>query len=140
MNWKSVLGVSLFGVIIGLLNVYGLVTGLEWLVWVIIAFVSAFIIEKTAVKILVTQGFLAGFFQSLLNGIIVFIFWNQYILNHAKVLEDFENMPESLDPKYFSIIAAVLIGLFYGLFIGLVVFIIRKFKTKSKPAGHGESN
>ncbi|MCB0721309.1 MAG: hypothetical protein KDC42_03300 [Ignavibacteriae bacterium] len=133
MNWKSVLALSLFGILMGVLNVYGVTSGLEWILWLVIALISAFVIEKTSERLLVTQGFLVGFLDSLFNGLVTAIFWEKYLLNNPNVLERLSEMPENLAPEFFIIIASVLIGMVYGLFIGLVVFLTRKTKRRSKP-------
>jgi hypothetical protein len=134
MNWKIILGLSLFGILMGVLNVFGLTGGLEWLLWLIIALISAVVIEKSAPKLHVTSGFLVGFLDSLFSGIIVAFFWERYLLQNPDVLERLAQMPEGLAPEFFMLIASVLIGFVYGLFIGLVVFLIRKTKKRSAPA------
>lgn len=136
MNWKVILGLSLFGVLMGILNVFGLAGSLEWLFWLIIALISAVVIEKSAPKLHVTSGFMVGFLDSLFNGIIVAIFWERYLLQNPDVLERLAQMPEGLAPEFFMIIASVLIGFIYGLFIGLVVFLIRKTKKNAPAAGN----
>ncbi|MCB0724938.1 MAG: hypothetical protein KDC73_09530 [Ignavibacteriae bacterium] len=133
MNWKSVLPLSLFGILMGVLNVFGVTSGLEWILWLVIALISALVIEKTSERLLVTQGFLVGFLDSLFNGLVTAIFWEKYLLNNPNVLERLSEMPENLAPEFFIIIASVLIGMVYGLFIGLVVFLTRKAKRRSKP-------
>ena len=132
MNWKTILSLSLFGILMGVLNVFGLTGGLEWLIWLIIALISALIIERTSEKMLVTQGFIVGFLATLYNGIIVAVFWKRYLLENPNVLDRLSQMPEGLAPEFFMIIASVLIGFVYGLFIGLVVFLTRKTKTRSR--------
>ena len=134
MNWKIILGLSLFGILMGVLNVFGLTGGLEWLLWLIIALISAVVIEKSAPKLHVTSGFLVGFLDSLFSGIIVAFFWERYLLQNPDVLNRLAQMPEGLAPEFFMLIASVLIGFVYGLFIGLVVFLIRKTKKRSAPA------
>lgn len=134
MNWKIILGLSLFGILMGVLNVFGLTGGLEWLLWLIIALISAVVIEKSAPKLHVTSGFLVGFLDALFNGIITAIFWERYLLQNPDVLERLAQMPEGLAPEFFMLIASVLIGFVYGLFIGLVVFLIRKTKKRSAAA------
>lgn len=130
MNWKSILTLSLFGALMGILNVFGLTGSLEWVLWLIIALISALILERTSEKMLVTQGFMVGFLASLINGIITAIFWEKYLANNPEVLTRLSEMPEGLAPEFYMIIASVLIGFVYGLFIGLIVFLTRKMKTK----------
>lgn len=134
MNWKSILGLSLFGILMGVLNVFGLTGGLEWLLWLIIALISAVVIEKTSEGLLVTQGFMVGFLDSLFNGIITAVFWEKYLVQNPGVLDRLTEMPEGLAPEFFMIIASVLIGFVYGLFIGLVVYLTRKTKKRTKSA------
>jgi hypothetical protein len=134
MNWKIILGLSLFGILMGILNVFGLTGGLEWILWLIIALISAIVIEKSAPKLHVTSGFLVGFLDTLFNGIITAIFWEKYLLQNPDALNRIAEMPEGLAPEFFMIIASVLIGFVYGLFIGLVVFLIRKTKKRSAGA------
>ena|SRR5688572_5954999 len=134
MNWKIILGLSLFGILMGVLSVFGLTGGLEWLLWLIIALISAVVIERSAPKLHVTSGFLVGFLDSLFSGIIVAFFWERYLLQNPDVLNRLAEMPEGLAPEFFMIIASVLIGFIYGLFIGLVVFLIRKTKRRSAAA------
>ena len=134
MNWKIVLVLSLLGVLIGIGNVFGLIMGIEWLVWLVAAVITAFVIEKTCSKLFVTQGFLTGFLQALFQGLVTAIFYQTYLAHNLEVLDEISKMPADIAPEFYIIIASVLIGLVYGLFIGLVVFIIRKLSKKNPPA------
>ena len=137
MNWKIVLSLSLLGILVGIANVFGFVVGLEWIVWLIVAVITAFAIEKTCKNLLVTQGFLTGFLQALLQGLVTAISYQTYLSNNLEVLDEISKMPQDIKPEFYIIIASVLIGLLYGLFVGLVVFIMRKFSKKSPPPVKG---
>ena len=127
MNWKTILGLSIFGIIMGLLSVYGISKGfIEFGLWMVIAVISALAIERTTQKQLVTHGFLVGFFDGLFHGIVVSIMSTTYFMNRPEVLEQYMQMGEAIPVRFYPIIASVLTGIVYGLFIGLIVYLTRK--------------
>lgn len=132
MNWKVILSLSLFGVLMGILSTLGLTQGyIEIILWLVIAIISALVIERTSQNLLVTQGFLVGFFASLLKGIYTAIFHTTYFLNNPGVQEQFDQITADLPDQFYLIIVSVFAGLIYGLFIGLVVYLTRKTKKRS---------
>lgn len=133
MNWKIVLTLSLFGVLMGVLSTLGFTHGyIEIVLWLVIAIISALVIERSSQNLLVTQGFIVGFLASLLKGIYTAIFSTTYFLNNPGVQEQFDQITADLPDEFYLIIVSVLVGLVYGLFVGFVVYLTRKTKTKSK--------
>lgn len=127
MNWKTILSLSIFGIIMGLLSVYGISKGfIEFALWMVIAVISALAIERTTRDKLVTHGFLVGFLDGLFHGIVVSILADTYFMNRPEVLELYMQMGETIPVRFFPIIASVLTGIVYGLFIGLIVYLTRK--------------
>lgn len=131
MNWKLIFGLAGFGILMGVLSLFGYTVGLELILWLVIAVLCAVVIAKVlAVKHFVT-GLLVGLFDGIFNSIVQSAFFDTYLSNNPRVAEGFGPVPGGLDPRMFVLIAGPFVGLLYGLFLGLVAWLAGKVIRKS---------
>lgn len=131
MNWKIILLLSLFGVLMGLNYVFGLIQGLEWLLWLIIAIISAYVLYKQTDRLLFTHAVLTGIIMGIFNTIVQSALFDKYLENTPES-EGIPQWPITIEPQYFLLMAGPFVGIVYGLVIGLFALIIKKILKKHK--------
>jgi hypothetical protein len=125
MKWKTILLLSLFGILMGLNSVFGIIKNVEWILWIIIAIVSAYVLNRRTEKLLVTHAVVTGLFMGILNAIIQSSLFDSYLANNPEI-EGFKQWPITAEPQYFLLMAGPFLGIIYGLIIGLFGLIIKK--------------
>jgi hypothetical protein len=131
MNWKLVLQLSVFGLIMAFATVFLIPEMIEPVFWVAIFLFCAYIIAQRARS----RYFWHGFFLSLVNCIWItaahIAFYNTYITNHpniAKMAQDHPFLPTH--PRLAILITGPVFGIVCGFIIGLFAFIAAKFVKK----------
>jgi hypothetical protein len=130
MNWKIILLLSLFGVVMGIASLFGISQGVEWILWIIIAFASAFILSVNVTNKFFAHALFIGLLDGIYPSVIQLAFFDTYILNNPQLLEGFQQLPATVEPRLFVLVIGPFIGIVYGLFIGLITRIIEKFRKK----------
>lgn len=132
MNWKLVFTLALFGVAMGIAAVLGFYPpSLEWLLWLIISLLCAWIIVKKAAVKPFLHGFMVGLLDGLAAPIITAIFFSTYVANNPSYADQAKQLPAGLDMRTFGLILAPVIGVVYGLVLGLFAWLAGKIFKKS---------
>ncbi len=136
MNWKVLLPLSGFGIAMGCLALFGLTKGVEPILWLLIYILSALVIAKRAGP----KYFLHGFLLGVLNGIWVTLihayFFDTYILHNPEMLEQYQKIPQSINPRVMMFIIGPLIGAVTGVVAGLLAILAaRIFRRNPNPSG-----
>jgi len=132
MNWKLLLTLSLFGLIMAAATVSLIPEKTEPAFWLVIFIFCAYIIAKRCTG----RYFLHGFVLSLLNSIwitaIHIIYWSTYMHNHADMDPAKMHIPASMwmHPRRFTLITGPIFGVIFGLVQGLFAFIASKIVKK----------
>jgi hypothetical protein len=136
MNWKLIFGLSLFGLAMAIATVYLIPTKFEWIFWLIIFIICAYLIAKNAPG----NYFLHGFLVSIVNSIWItathVILFTTYVANHPEVVDMNSKMPLADHPKRLMVIAGPIIGIISGLVLGLFAFIASKIVKKPVAGAH----
>ena len=130
MNWKTILLLSLFAILMGFLSVFGIIPDFEWLMWLVIAIVSGYVLNKQTKKLLFTHAVVTGIIMGVFNAVIQSVLFDTYLLTDPQI-EGLSQWPTTIEPQYFLLIAGPFIGIVYGLLIGLFALIIEKI-SKSR--------
>ncbi len=134
MNWKLIFGLAGFGVLMGLLSLFGYTQGIEWLLWLLIAVICSVFIGKMLSGKYFLTGLVVGLLDGILNSIVQSVFFDAYLSNNPKAAEGFGPIPGGLDPRIFVLIAGPFIGLLYGLVLGFLAWLTGKiFKKQPVP-------
>jgi hypothetical protein len=133
MNWKLILTLACFGILMGILSVNGLTQLLiEPILWTIIAIFSAYRIAKGSVQKTFVHGLVIGLFMGVLNSVVQAIFFEMYLANNPHSTEGFSQMPGGISGQLFIVIASPAIGLAYGVVIGSFSLLAAKlFKGRA---------
>lgn len=130
MNWKTILLLSLFAILMGVLSVFGVIPDFEWLMWLVIAIVSGYVLNKQTKKLLFTHAVVTGIIMGVFNAVIQSVLFDTYLLTDPQI-EGLSQWPTTIEPQYFLLIAGPFIGIVYGLVIGLFALIFKKISKSS---------
>ncbi len=123
MNWKLILQLSMFGLVMGLATVFVIPSKIEPLFWLVIFVVCAHVIAKQTSK-----PFLHGLCLGLANCVWItgahVLLFHQYIATHAQEAQMMQSMPAS--PRIMMAIVGPVVGLVSGVVIGLFSLLASK--------------
>ena len=123
MNWKLIFTLSLFGLAMAFGSVFLIPENMEWIFWLIIFLICAYLIAKYAPG----KYFLHGLMVSIVNSIWITIaqimFYTTYVANHPGWLAMNAQGPLAEHPKRMMAISGPIAGIAFGLVLGLMAFI-----------------
>jgi hypothetical protein len=135
MNWKIVLQLSLFGLIMAFGTISLIKTPLEEMpFWLAIFVFCAYIIAKRCAGSYFLNGFMVSIFNCFWILLVHLIFFHTFMQNHQMAANS--GMPASMatHPRLVMIVFGAIIGIVSGLVLGLFAFIASKIVKKSMPA------
>jgi hypothetical protein len=132
MNWKTIFSLSLFGFLMGIASIFGYTKGIEWILWIVIGVISAFVINKSGGKLFLNS-LLTGICMAIVNSIIQAVFIDMYIQNNPEATQQTQDGALEFTVGL-VLLMGIPIGIVYGLFIALLVWIFSKFVRKPQTA------
>lgn len=135
MNWRIIISLSLFGLIMAFGTVALIPQNFEPLFWLVIFIFCAYSIAKTCPG----RYFLHGFLVSMVNCIWItvahILFYKIYMEHHPSMAEMNSNMPMPLSrhPRLLMLVSGPFFGIFSGVILGLFSFIASKIVKKTAP-------
>jgi hypothetical protein len=132
MNWRLIITLSLFGLVMAVGTVYFIPSNIEPFCWLPIFLICAYIVAKKAPG----KYFLHGFCTSLVNCIWItgahILLFSTYIAKHVQELEMSNKMPLLQGhPRQQMLIMGPIVGIASGLVLGLFCFIASKIVKKA---------
>ena len=133
MNWKLIVGLSLFGLLIGIAGVSFITSRHEPFAWLIAFLISAYLIARYAPG----WYFVHGLAVALLNSIWVtaahLLFYPTYVANHPEFVQMLVATPLANRPRVFMLAQAPVAGVVSGIVLGLFAFIAsRVFRRRGR--------
>jgi len=132
MNWKLILQLSLFGLVMAIATVFVIPSNIEPIFWLAIFIVCAFLIAKKCAD----KYFHTGLFVSILNSVWIttvhILLFGTYIANHHQEAAMMSKMPIPDSPKLMMLITGPVIGIISGLILGLFAFVASKILKKKQ--------
>jgi hypothetical protein len=127
MNWFIIALFSVFGAIMGTLSIKGYTQKLEPFLWLLFAFITALVLSKSIGNRSFFHAFLIGVAWGVLNGLIQFSFFDQYLSNNPRVQEDFKKSTAiGLKPRYLLLVTGPVIGAVTGAVMGGLTLLLKK--------------
>ena len=132
MNWKLILQLSLFGLVMGVATVFFISSSVEPFCWLVIFLISAYAIARTARG----RPFLHGVCVGLANSVWVtgahILLADQYLARHAREAAMMNSMPMPTHPRLMMALMGPVIGLASGIVLGIFAVVATRFV---RPAG-----
>jgi len=133
MNWKLILQLSLFGVAMGLATVFFIPQHVEWLFWLIIFVVCAYIIAHACLSGRFWHGLLLGIANSVWITAAHIVFFTHYLATHAQEAAMMKTMPLPDSPRLTMALFGPIIGVLSGIVIGLLALLTGLLVKPSEP-------
>jgi hypothetical protein len=131
MNWKLILQLSLFGLVMAFATVFWIPTTIEPVFWLIIFILCAYFIAKRSPG----KHFLHGFLVSLVNCVWITTvhvsLYSAYMANHPEMAEMSARMPLPDHPRLMMALTGPVFGVISGLVLGLFSFLAGKIVKRS---------
>jgi hypothetical protein len=120
MNWRLILSLSLFGLVLGIASVIGLTREREWIGWLLIGAYAAW---KFGTRIR-EEFFLHGFYLGILTGVfgscVQALFISAYLGSNPRMVEALNALPQGLHPSAVILIMGPIIGTVIGVVYGVM--------------------
>jgi len=126
MNWKTVVELSLFGLLIGIGTVFVIPSTVEPLLWIVVFVASAYVIARRCPGREFVHGLLVGIANSVWVTAAHVVFFHQYLANHPQEAAMMSSMPLPDSPRLMMSMVGPLIGIVSGALIGLLALLARK--------------
>jgi len=132
MNWKLILQLSLFGLVMGVATVFFISSSVEPFCWLVVFLISAYAIARGAPG----RPFLHGVYVGLANSVWVtgahILLADQYLARHAREAAMMNSMPMPTHPRLMMALIGPVIGLVSGIVLGIFAVVATRFV---RPAG-----
>lgn len=126
MNWRLIVSLSGFGLVMGIASVLGLTQGWEGLLWLLIGvFCALWMARRVAAKHF-RHGFLAGLLGGCLAPLLQAIFFATYLDNNPQLRESFQQIPAGIAARTFVFLLIPVIAILSGLALGLLTWAAGK--------------
>ena len=136
MNWKLILQLSLFGLVMGIATVFAIPSKIEPAFWLVIFLYCAYAIAKGSAG--AGLHFLHGLLLGLANSVWItashILFYDAYIARHAQEAAQMQNPALPFSGKAMMAVVGPVIGLLSGVILGVFALIAGKLvKTPAVP-------
>ncbi|MHB1051303.1 MAG: hypothetical protein ACYC09_14585 [Bacteroidota bacterium] len=127
MKWMTILLLSLVGVCMGGVSLFGYTQQIELILWTIIALATAFFIARTTSHNIFVHGFLAGLGMGILNAAVQAVGFSLYAQYNEFAAAEIKNFSSGMSPRLFIMLSSLFIGGIYGSVIGALSLAAAKF-------------
>lgn len=131
MRWGWIWALAPLGLAEGVATVLGwLIPAAEFLVWMLIAVIMAYVLARQAPGRFVLHGFFAGLIGAVLAQTMHALFYEAYVANNPGVAEKLATQP--LPPRMFILGTGLFIGALYGGFVGALTGLAARVVGKNQ--------
>lgn len=132
MNWKLILQLSIFGLIMAIGTVSLIPQNFEPAFWLVIFIFCAYVIAKACTRGYFLHGFLTGLINCIWITAVHCIFFQQYMANHKQMSTMLTDLPASFSthPRLAMAIMGLSLGLLSAIILGLFALVASKLNVK----------
>lgn len=134
MNWTLILLVSLLGVLVGIVNIFGLMDVNPYIISGVMWLLSALFLGRFAHRKYFNHGFITGIISSIVGSILVIVFWDTYVASNPKIAEQISQLPEGFDMRSVMYISSLVGAVIGGVILGLLTMLSGKVFGEPEPA------
>jgi hypothetical protein len=138
MRWLLIVLLSLLGVLMGVLSIFGLAEGaMAYVISIILWLVMAVLIGRFAGGKYFLHGFLTGVIFALINSVMVYLLYDTMLANSSAVQEAMSKLPEGYDMRTVMLATAPINAGIAGVVLGLLSILGGKLfgvKKEETPA------
>lgn len=131
MNWKLILPLSGFGVLMGALSVLGYTQGIEGWLWLAISVFCAGWMGTQLAERRFRHGFLVGLIAAAVASAIQALFFSTYLANNPEFMRAAAALPPGFPLIAIPLIAIPVGGLLSGVVLGLLTLLAGKLLYRS---------
>ncbi|MGH9787840.1 MAG: hypothetical protein ACRD4U_03945 [Candidatus Acidiferrales bacterium] len=131
MNWKLIVSLSGFGVVMGVLSVLGLSQGIEGWLWLALCIFCAGWMGTQLAERRFLHGFLTGLIGGAVAPVIQALFFSTYVANNPEFMQAAGQLPPGISPRIITVVAIPLGGLLSGVVLGLLTMLAGKVLYRS---------
>lgn len=137
MNWGLILLLSLFGLAMAFATVYVVPPNLEWLVWLAIFVICAYLIAKRAPRLVFLHGLLLGVANGVWVTAVHVALFDQYLAHHAREAAMLKTTPMPIPARLMVACVGPIVGVATGVVIGLFALLAGAMLRRGRPAAPG---
>jgi hypothetical protein len=134
MNWKLILQLSMFGLVMAVATVFIIPSMIEPAFWLVIFLTCAYLIARNCPTMRFLHGLLLGLANSVWITAAHVLLFDSYIARHAQEAAMMQSMPLPASPRLLMALTGPMVGLISGVVLGLFALIAGKLvKNPSAP-------
>jgi len=131
MNWKLILQLSLFGLVMGVATVFFIASSVEPFCWLVVFLVSAYAIARGAPDRPFAHGVCVGLANSVWVTAAHILLIDQYLVRHAREAAMMNSMPMPTHPRIMMALTGPLVGLASGIVLGVFAVVATRLVRPS---------
>lgn len=124
MNWKLILQLSMFGLVMALATVFLIPSTIEPICWLAIFIACAYAIARRAPGRYFLHGLLVGILNSVWITSAHVVLFDEYIARHQREAEMMAQMPFAA--KTMMLITGPIVGVVSGIVLGILALIVHR--------------
>ena len=124
MNWKLILQLSMFGLVMAFATVFLIPSTIEPVCWLLIFVACAYAIARRAPGSYFLHGLLVGMLNSVWITSTHVLLFDQYVARHQREMEMMAQMP--FGPKTMMLITGPIVGVVSGIVLGILALIVHR--------------
>lgn len=125
MNYTFIIILSTFGLVMGALSVKGYTQKIEPFLWLALGIFASLVISKNISEKTFLHALVIGLLWGILNGITQSVFFDKYMANNTSLQDSFKKVT-FVQPRYFVLMTAPVIGLITGAVLGGLSLLLKK--------------
>jgi hypothetical protein len=124
MNWRLILSLSLFGLLLGISSVLGLTREREWIGWLLIGAYASWKFAIRSREELFLHGFYLGILSGVFSSVVQALFISTYLSSNPRMVEALNALPQGLHPSAVILIMGPIIGTVIGVVFGVTAVVV----------------
>lgn len=136
MNWILIISLSLFGVMVGMLSIFGVTEGKEYWMLGIVLLVSSLVLGMKAPGKFFKHGFFTALISALLSSVLHYVFYDTYMANNASFAEQMSQVPDGFNMRIMMLVGGPFSGAISGVILGGLTILMARLLGNTGTTSH----